>query len=192
MSVTTKRVGIIGAGIAGLCTAKTFKRFGYQVTVFEKEADVGGVWSASRRYPGLTTQNPRDTYEYSDFPMPSDYPEWPSMRIRTGRKAGQSERQILNKLQQAGIDRDSASESLKAHRAESGDAERLAALIHIRKKRLGPYTKEADDAQALFQKQMAKLARAGFSLDIIKSILALNSIEEAEELEAQYQCEQSF
>jgi DNA-binding transcriptional MerR regulator len=39
---------------------------------------------------------------------------------------------------------------------------------------------------------MAKLARAGFSLDIIKSILALNSIEEAEELEAQYQCEQSF
>jgi len=114
------------------------------------------------------------------------------MRIRTGRKAGQSERQILNRLQQAGIDRDSASESLKAHRAESGDAERLAALIHIRKKRLGPYTKEADDAQALFQKQMAKLARAGFSLDIIKSILALNSIEEAEELEAQYQCEQSF
>ena len=78
MSVTTKKVGIIGAGIAGLCTAKTFKRFGYQVTVFEKEADVGGVWSASRRYPGLTTQNPRDTYEYSDFPMPSDYPEWPS------------------------------------------------------------------------------------------------------------------
>ncbi len=78
MSATTRSVGIIGAGIAGLCTAKIFKSFGYQVTVFEKEADVGGVWSASRRYPGLTTQNPRDTYEYSDFPMPSDYPEWPS------------------------------------------------------------------------------------------------------------------
>jgi len=48
------------------------------VTVLEKEPDVGGVWAASRRYPGLTTQNPRSTYEYSDFPMPSDYPEWPS------------------------------------------------------------------------------------------------------------------
>ena len=114
------------------------------------------------------------------------------MRIRAGRKAGQSERQILNKLQQAGIDRDSASDSLKAHRAESSDAEHLAGLIHIRKKRLGPYTKHADDAQTLYQKQMAKLARAGFSLDIIKSILSLNSIEEAEDLEAEFQHKQPF
>lgn len=71
-------VGIIGAGFAGLSTAKVFKSFGYAVTVFEKEADVGGVWSASRRYPGLTTQNPRTTYELSDYPMPGWYPEWPS------------------------------------------------------------------------------------------------------------------
>jgi cation diffusion facilitator CzcD-associated flavoprotein CzcO len=72
------KVGIIGGGIAGLCTAKTLKSCGYEVVLFEKEADVGGVWSASRRYPGLTTQNPRDTYAYSDFPMPKSYPEWPS------------------------------------------------------------------------------------------------------------------
>jgi cation diffusion facilitator CzcD-associated flavoprotein CzcO len=45
--------------------------------VFEKEADVGGVWSASRRYPGLTTQNPKRTYELSDFRMPDEWPEWP-------------------------------------------------------------------------------------------------------------------
>lgn len=72
------RVGIIGAGFAGLSTAKVFKAFGFDVTVMEKEADVGGVWSASRRYPGLTTQNPRTTYELSDYPMPRSYPEWPS------------------------------------------------------------------------------------------------------------------
>lgn len=71
-------VAIIGAGIAGLCTAKTLLSLGYSVTVFEKEADLGGVWSASRRYPGLTTQNPRETYCFSDWPMPADYPEWPS------------------------------------------------------------------------------------------------------------------
>jgi cation diffusion facilitator CzcD-associated flavoprotein CzcO len=71
-------VGIIGAGLAGLSTAKTLKMFGFQVVVFEQRGDVGGVWSGSRRYPGLTTQNPRDTYAFSDFPMPSDYPEWPS------------------------------------------------------------------------------------------------------------------
>lgn len=73
-----KTVAIVGAGFAGLSTAKLLKGFGYEVTVFEKAPDVGGVWSSSRRYPGLTTQNPRDTYALSDFPMPSSYPEWPS------------------------------------------------------------------------------------------------------------------
>jgi dimethylaniline monooxygenase (N-oxide forming) len=71
-------IAIVGAGFAGLSTAKVLKAFGHQVTVFEKEADVGGVWSASRRYPGLITQNVRDTYALSDFPYPADYPEWPS------------------------------------------------------------------------------------------------------------------
>jgi cation diffusion facilitator CzcD-associated flavoprotein CzcO len=73
-----KSIGIIGAGFAGLSTAKVLKDFGFEVTVFEKEPDVGGVWAASRRYPGLTTQNPRTTYALSDHPMPSHYPEWPT------------------------------------------------------------------------------------------------------------------
>jgi cation diffusion facilitator CzcD-associated flavoprotein CzcO len=73
-----RTVGIVGAGFAGLSTAKVLKSFGFDVTVFEKEPDVGGVWAASRRYPGLTTQNPRTTYALSDFPMPAHYPEWPS------------------------------------------------------------------------------------------------------------------
>ena len=71
-------IAIIGAGFAGLSTAKVLKAFGHTVTLFEKESDVGGVWSASRRYPGLTTQNVRSTYALSDFPYPDDYPEWPS------------------------------------------------------------------------------------------------------------------
>lgn len=73
-----RRIGIVGSGLAGLSTAKTLRQFGFDVTVYEREADIGGVWSASRRYPGLTTQNPRDTYAFSDFPMPKSYPEWPS------------------------------------------------------------------------------------------------------------------
>lgn len=73
-----RTIGIVGSGLAGLSTAKTLRQFGFDVVVYEKEGDLGGVWSASRRYPGLTTQNPRNTYAFSDFPMPKSYPEWPS------------------------------------------------------------------------------------------------------------------
>jgi cation diffusion facilitator CzcD-associated flavoprotein CzcO len=72
------RVAIIGAGVAGLATAKVLRQVGHEVVVYDRTPDVGGVWSATRRYPGVTTQSPRDTYALSDFPMPSDYPEWPS------------------------------------------------------------------------------------------------------------------
>ena len=72
------RAGIIGAGLSGLVTAKTLLEEGFGVTVFEKDDEVGGVWARSRRYPGLHTQNPRDTYAFSDFPMPRTYPEFPS------------------------------------------------------------------------------------------------------------------
>ncbi|GID29447.1 flavin-containing monooxygenase [Paractinoplanes brasiliensis] len=72
------RVGIIGAGVAGLATAKTLLQAGHEVVVFDPAPDVGGVWSRTRRYPGLTTQSARSTYGFSDYPMPRDFPEWPS------------------------------------------------------------------------------------------------------------------
>ncbi len=72
------KIAIIGAGFAGLTTAKTLREFGHDVTVFEKVHDVGGVWSKTRLYPGVSTQNGKDTYHLSDHPMPKDYPEWPS------------------------------------------------------------------------------------------------------------------
>lgn len=73
-----KTIAIVGAGFAGLSSAKVLKALGFEVQIFEKEPDVGGVWAASRRYPGLTTQNVRSTYSLSDHPMPAHYPEWPS------------------------------------------------------------------------------------------------------------------
>ncbi|WP_214109116.1 flavin-containing monooxygenase [Acrocarpospora catenulata] len=72
------RVAIIGAGVAGLSTAKVLTQAGHDVVVFEKAPDVGGVWSRTRRYPGLCTQSPKAQYSLSDFPMPRDYPQWPS------------------------------------------------------------------------------------------------------------------
>jgi cation diffusion facilitator CzcD-associated flavoprotein CzcO len=71
------RIAIIGAGVAGLVTAKVLTQAGHRVEVFEKAPDVGGVWSRTRRYPGLTTQSPKAQYSYSDYAMPAQYPEWP-------------------------------------------------------------------------------------------------------------------
>lgn len=73
-----KHIGIIGAGISGLTTAKTFLQKGYQVTVLEKSDGIGGVWHQSRSYVGVTTQTTRDEYAFSDYPMPSHYPMWPT------------------------------------------------------------------------------------------------------------------
>ncbi len=72
------KIGIIGAGFAGLATAKVLSQMGHDVVVFDRTPDVGGVWSRTRRYPGVQTQSPRDMYSLSDFPMPASYPEWPS------------------------------------------------------------------------------------------------------------------
>lgn len=38
----------------------------------------GGVWSSTRRYPGLGTQNVKQTYHLSDMRMPEEFPEWPN------------------------------------------------------------------------------------------------------------------
>lgn len=70
------KIAIIGAGFAGLASAKVLGQLGYDVTVFDKTPDVGGVWSRMRRYPGLRTQNPKATYRFSDHPMPRDFPQW--------------------------------------------------------------------------------------------------------------------
>lgn len=72
------KIAVVGAGFAGLATAKILREFEHDVTVFEKAPDVGGVWSATRRYTGLRTQNNKDSYAFSDLPMPRDYPEWPT------------------------------------------------------------------------------------------------------------------
>jgi dimethylaniline monooxygenase (N-oxide forming) len=73
-----RTIGIIGAGLSGIVTAKTCLEYGYSVKMFEKDPELGGVWATSRRYAGVTTQNTKDTYAFSDFPMPKHFPEWPS------------------------------------------------------------------------------------------------------------------
>lgn len=69
---------MVGAGLSGLVTAKVLQRDGFDVTVFEKEPTIGGVWAPHRTYVGLCVQNPREHYAFSDFPYPETCDEFPT------------------------------------------------------------------------------------------------------------------
>lgn len=42
---TSKRVAVVGAGAAGLATAKEMRARGHQVVVIDQADEVGGVWA---------------------------------------------------------------------------------------------------------------------------------------------------
>lgn len=73
----TVRIGVIGAGIAGLSATKVLRSVGHEVVTFDRTPDVGGVWSRTRHYPGLKTQNSRHTYTFTDHDPPSSWPDFP-------------------------------------------------------------------------------------------------------------------
>lgn len=75
---TGGRVCVIGAGVAGLATARVLQDDGFAVTVFDKEDQLGGVWSANRTYPGLRTNSPRECYAFSDHPYPATADDFPA------------------------------------------------------------------------------------------------------------------
>jgi len=53
---STKRVVIVGAGVAGIAAAKTFLQYGYtDVVLLERTNELGGVWNSSQ-YAGATIQ----------------------------------------------------------------------------------------------------------------------------------------
>ena len=58
------RVLIIGAGIAGLCTAIRLENAGVPYLVIEKNATIGGTWHENR-YPGAGVDTPSHIYSYS-------------------------------------------------------------------------------------------------------------------------------
>lgn len=78
MTTPGGRVAIVGAGLAGIATAKVFNSDGFDVTVFEKEPDLGGVWTGTRAYPGLRTNTAKKVYRYSDHAYPDDVKDYPS------------------------------------------------------------------------------------------------------------------
>ena len=86
------RIGVVGAGIAGLAATKVLRSVGNEVLTFDRTPDVGGVWSSTRHYPGLKTQNTRHTYTFTDYDPPDSWPDFPSAKQWHSHIAGYVER----------------------------------------------------------------------------------------------------
>ncbi|WP_431041489.1 flavin-containing monooxygenase [Streptomyces sp. P1-3] len=69
-SAATPRIAVVGAGFGGLCAAIRLRQAGITTfTVFEKAAEVGGVWR-DNTYPGAACDVPSHLYEFSFAPNP--------------------------------------------------------------------------------------------------------------------------
>jgi cation diffusion facilitator CzcD-associated flavoprotein CzcO len=77
---------IIGAGSSGIAAAKTLLERGLPFDCFEKTDRVGGLWvfggqgEKTAAYRSLHINTSRDRMQYSDFPMPAHYPDYPNHR----------------------------------------------------------------------------------------------------------------
>jgi len=77
------RTCIIGAGSTGIAVAKAMHERGLEFDCFELGDRVGGNWvygntnGVSSSYRSLHINTSRERMEYSDFPMPKHYPDFP-------------------------------------------------------------------------------------------------------------------
>ena len=78
------RFCILGAGSSGLAVAKTFLQAKIPFDCFERHDDVGGNWyygkPGSSVYRSTHLISSKPLTEYTDFPMPADYPQYPSQK----------------------------------------------------------------------------------------------------------------
>jgi dimethylaniline monooxygenase (N-oxide forming) len=83
MTTTLPTAAVIGAGSSGIAATKALHERGIAVDCYEKSDRVGGNWvfanknGMSAAYEGLHINTSRERMEYSDFPMPKSFPDYP-------------------------------------------------------------------------------------------------------------------
>ena len=75
------QVAVIGAGAAGLFTARHLLELGIGADVIERRAGLGGLWNPDDRFGGAYRSahliSSKHTTELPDFPMPAGFPDFP-------------------------------------------------------------------------------------------------------------------
>jgi regulatory protein len=105
-------------------------------------------------------------------------------RARSLQRSGKSGRAIGAHLAAKGVPKTLAQEAVPDDAAH----ELAAAVIHARKRRLGPFRKTEDATPEQCRRELGSLARAGFAHGVARAALAL-SWEEAEALMTQFRAE---
>ena len=94
--------------------------------------------------------------------------------VNSLRRQGKSKKMILGKLRMKGVAYDLIDQSLQEYDEkndlEPEETELEAAMTYARKKRIGPFRIGENDKP---EKELASMARAGFSYDIARRVLEL-------------------
>ncbi len=69
-----RKVAVIGAGVAGLATARTLLAEGFDCKVYERADRLGGVWADG--YVNFGVQVQKRLYEFPDWPLSPDIPDF--------------------------------------------------------------------------------------------------------------------
>ena len=84
MMGSTGRVCVVGGGPAGMALARALLAQGLEFDVWERHTDVGGLWDQSNPgspvYDSAHFISSKTQSHYHDFPMPDEYPDYPSHR----------------------------------------------------------------------------------------------------------------
>ncbi len=94
-------------------------------------------------------------------------------RTTAFRRAGNSKRQISAKLFAKGLSNEQIDTAITTVDSEHGydNPDLIAAIRYAQRRGIGPYRKKVTDDPEQFKKDLAKLARAGFSFDIAQNVL---------------------
>jgi regulatory protein len=91
------------------------------------------------------------------------------MKAQSLRASGRSSRVIAQKLRMKGVSAELVQQKLAEATAELSEEE--AARIWARKKRLGPFRLDAQSREEHRQRDLAALARAGFSFGVARKVV---------------------
>ncbi len=86
-------------------------------------------------------------------------------KISTLSRSGKSENFIFNYLIKKGIDKNNIQDNLQSFQKENNNWELISAQLFAKKKKL-------IDSDEIFEKKLAKMARAGFKYEICKKVLS--------------------